>query len=69
MKVWINKDEWYPVYDMDSAIEDWVKEDYPNEIVEMDEELYRERKSLFDAFLKLQHELAEIIGEESILGD
>jgi len=71
MKVWVNGEEWFPVYTPEnldikrSELDDlsFVEKSYPTEIFEIDEARYEQMKKVFNDFIQLQKELASLVNE------
>ena len=65
MRVWIDKDEWYPIYFPRTDIPDFVLERYPEEVVEMGDKDYERLKKSYDIACKnfgaVQDELEGLI--------
>jgi hypothetical protein len=69
MKVWIDVDEWFPVYHLvTDDIPDWAYEDGIGGVVEMDMDKYADLKKRYDlrarAFQYIQEELRQLLEKE-----
>ena len=69
MKVWIDVDEWFPVYHLvTDDIPDWASDDEIGGVVEMDEDKYADLKKRHDrkekAFLDIQEELRQLLEKD-----